>query len=184
MLWLSTIPTGVPSNLQSPSRVDADGPYPFSVYVDGEARLLNANRYDFLVEGVETGHYLELGVLSGRLHSIHGIGVGKGECVAYDAPYSEVGEESPEAALFTLLPIAGGDAPQVGNSSVKQNTDISISLYSDAVVVLFDRFSIAKRFRIAEGVEAGTSADGLLAALIFRDHLVEPIKRIIAARPA
>lgn len=173
MLWLSVIHGMAPPKLSSTSRADPNTPYVFSVCIEGEVNSFPGGSYDFLIEGTNTKHYLQVRVLSGRIYSIDGLVVRKEQCAAYDSPYSEIGDELPEIPLFTLVPIAGGEAPRLSNSTVTQKTDVSISLYSDAVIISFDRFNIDTRFPVAEGCDVATSADGFLAALIFRDHLAE-----------
>jgi hypothetical protein len=185
MLWPSIIGSTVLTSPKSTSQIDLDSPYVFSIHIEEEGnrtQSLVGIPYDFLIEDIETKHYLQLVFRSGKLCSVDGLAIRKERCIAYNSPYSELGTEISQMLLFAVVPLTRGDVPRLMNSTIAQKTKISIRLYIDTVVISFDDFNIAGQLRMADGFDVAITENGSLAALIFRNHLADYISTVITRK--
>ena len=183
MLWPSVSRYAFYGNAQFSASLILESPYPFSIKIDDlnpSVDSANDMRYDFFIEGINNGHFLQLVFLGDALLYIDGLVIQK-KCVSItNAPYTDVGTELTKAPFFFLQPLAKGNYPKFSNLTITQSANFLINVYSDAVVFSFEEFHIAGWIRIAEGLDAGLTTSGCLAALIFRANLAEDIARIIS----
>jgi hypothetical protein len=184
MLWFELLPSAPRS--ESPTcLVATDSPYPFSAYIHekrDEARQAAGYSFHFLIEGEDTKHYLEVGLRAGRVQSIDGLALDKGQCAVYDSPYTEMGAPEVGASAFSVVPLPQGEPAALSGSTIKQKTKVSLSLYHDAVLFSFDRFSGDRTVPLAPGFGALVSTSGLLAGLLFRGPVANDLKVLVLAQ--
>lgn len=179
MLWLEVLQG---SSCAGPftCRVATDSPYVFSVYIDEEARVGggHGNSYDFLIEGEDTKHYLQLGLRSGRIQSIDGMVIAQEQCTVYDSRYTHLGVTQEDAPLFAPVPLAQDREVRLSGSTISQRTKVSLCVYLDAVLFSFDRFYGDVRIPLAHELDVLVSTSGLLAGLLFCGRTADEVRAL------
>jgi hypothetical protein len=177
MLWPTVIGCPLASDFELSSHAVFDSPYIFSISINNQNQKKNMASvpFDFLIQSLETKHYLQLVFSSGQLRAIDGIVVAREQCIRCNSRYSDLGKELPYAPVFTLAPMRGGDAPRLTDMTVMQKVRLSLLLYSDAVIVSFDAFKAVGQIRVTDSFDIALSENGGMAGFIFRNHLAEYI---------
>ncbi|WP_157678947.1 hypothetical protein [Methylovulum psychrotolerans] len=176
MLWLTLINYVGTSRCLVKSNLES--PYIFSIQLDDCDDKMDAQvsiSYDFLIAGLDTHHYLQLSLLSGKLCSINGLLINKEQCSIWKSYYSDIGIESSQFPIFSLTPIRGGEEPIINNATITQKVNISIHLYIDTVVISFSMLSAFKWHKVSNEFTISTSKNGALAELIFHGNLAQYI---------
>ena len=179
MLWPIVVVDSAKNRVDSCGRPVLDSPYIFSIHIEEKSQQEKSQpgvRFDFLIEGLKTSHYFQLAFCSGKFFSIDGLIIRREQCISYSSHYSSLCDALLGRPVFSVVPIAKGDVPALSGSTVTQKVSLSVHLYTDAVVISFDDFNTANRFRLADEIEVAVAENGALAALIFHNQLSDYVR--------